>query len=66
MKPLITFAMLTLFSAMIVGCEASGSVGTDDTKHQTVQEKTVTDPNGNVISHTETKSTDNNPNNPNP
>jgi hypothetical protein len=61
MKTLFVFAMLMAFSAAIVGCEASGSVGDNSgPEHKTVKEKTVTDSNGNVISHSEEKHTDTN------
>ena len=58
MKTLITMLMLTMFSATIIGCDASGSVGTDSngSKHEVTEKKTVTDANGNVVSQQETKS----------
>jgi hypothetical protein len=57
MKTLITMVMLAMFGFVIVGCEASGSVGSDDngTKHEVEQKRTVTDANGNVIQSTDTK-----------
>jgi len=63
MKSLVTYAVLGMFAAaMAAGCEASGSVGNpNDTsaQHKEVQEKTVTDANGNVVQHSETVHQDN-------
>jgi hypothetical protein len=58
MKTLITMMMLAMFGLVMVGCEASGSVGSDDNgkKHEVEEKKTVTDANGNVIQSTDTKS----------
>jgi hypothetical protein len=56
MKTFITMVMLAMFGAVIVGCEASGSVGDDSgSQHQVEQKKVVKDANGNVISSTDTK-----------
>jgi hypothetical protein len=62
MRTLLIIAALATYGGFATGCQS------EDAKHQQVHEQTVTDPNGNVISHTESKSNDtsnsNNPNNP--
>ena len=56
-------AILSVYGGYLCGCQSDDNTA----DHQKVQEQTVTDPNGNVISHSETKtqsdSTNNNPNN---
>ena len=60
MKGLLTCAMLAMFGAGLYGCDSMGT-NDADTKHETVKEKTVTDSNGNVVEHSETKAkTENN------
>lgn len=65
MKKLILIAALATYSGVMFGCQSDDNSGP---QHQQVQERTVTDPNGNVISHTESKtdSSNNNSNNSNP
>ena len=64
MKKFVTFAMLGMFTAAIAGCEASGSVGTNNDPNSGYQKKTVTEtsPSGQTTYQktTETK-TDSNP-----
>lgn len=63
MKTILLMAVLSVYGGVMCGCQSD-----DAAEHQKVQEQTVTDPNGNVISHSETKtdssSQNNNPNNP--
>jgi len=63
MKTILLIAALATYGGLMTGCQSD-----DDTaKHQKVEERTVTDPNGNVISHTEHKSdSDTNYHNGNP
>jgi hypothetical protein len=62
MKTVLLIAVLSTYGAFVTGCQSSS----DDAQHQKVQERTVTDPNGNVISHTEQKSSSDSNTNPNP
>jgi hypothetical protein len=62
MRAILLMTVLSIYGGFTFGCQSD-----DTAQHQKVQEQTVTDPNGNVISHSETKtdssSTNNNPNN---
>jgi hypothetical protein len=62
LKVALLTAVLSSYGVFLGGCQSD-----DTAEHQKTQEQTVTDPNGNVISHSETKtqsdSTNNNPNN---
>jgi hypothetical protein len=62
MKTALLATVLAIYGGYLCGCSDDNTA-----EHQKTQEQTVTDPNGNVISHTETKtqsdSTSNNPNN---
>jgi hypothetical protein len=42
MKSLITLFVLGLFSAVMIGCQASAEVGDPDTKDASYQKKTTT------------------------
>ena len=56
MKSLMTFIVLGLFSAALVGCQASAEVGDPDKNDTTVQKKTTTTyDNGDRTVKTETK-----------
>ena len=59
MKKLLTVLMLGLFSASVIGCEASGSID-DDNDSDTYSKKTTTvDRDGDRTVKTEVKKTDN-------
>jgi hypothetical protein len=64
MKTFLLIAMLATYGGVMAGCQSDDNTA----QHQKVHERTVTDPNGNVISHQETKTnssdTNNNGNNP--
>jgi hypothetical protein len=62
MRTLLLLAALTVYGGFMTGCNSDENTA----QHQKVDERTVTDPNGNVISHTEHKSSSNDTNNPNP
>jgi hypothetical protein len=51
MKAIHMFIVATAMSGGLIGCQDNGP----GPKHEQVQEKTVTDPNGNVVSHSEQK-----------
>jgi hypothetical protein len=59
MKTFLLMAALATYSGVMAGCQSDDNTA----QHQKVEDRTVTDPNGNVISHTESKSDSSNTNN---
>ena len=56
MKRVISLAVLAMFTAAVVGCEASAKVGDpDDSTKTTYKKTTVTEPNGDTSTKVETR-----------
>ena len=58
MKKLLTVLMLAMFSASIIGCEASGSIDDDDDGDSYSKKTTTVDDDGDRTVKTEVKKTD--------
>ncbi len=60
MNKLLTLVMLGMFSASVIGCEASAEVDDNDNGRDTYSKKTTTvDDDGDRTTKTEVKKTDN-------